>query len=90
MELDQDGDGLLSFEEFRKAPWLRDQDEDTQEDRFEALDADGDLKLSPVELGAGKNPERRRPEGRGRPKRPDEGGRGTRNGGEAARAGEAI
>ena len=42
---DEDGDGALSFEEFRKAPPHRDLGEDEQEDRFEALDKNSDKKL---------------------------------------------
>lgn len=44
--LDEDGDGAVSFEEFRKGGRIRDLDEDTQEDRFMALDRNGDLKLT--------------------------------------------
>jgi Ca2+-binding EF-hand superfamily protein len=44
-ELDKNGDGSVSFEEFRKAPPVRDLGEDAQEDRFEALDKNGDKKL---------------------------------------------
>lgn len=45
-QLDKDGDGALSFEEFRKGSGLKNLTEDEQEDRFEALDKNGDLKLS--------------------------------------------
>jgi Ca2+-binding EF-hand superfamily protein len=48
--LDQNGDGEVNFEEFRQAPANQRLDEDEQEDRFEALDRDGDLKLSGKEL----------------------------------------
>jgi hypothetical protein len=51
--LDENGDKELSFGEFRKAPWLGGLGEDEQEDRFEELDADGDLKLTPAEFDAG-------------------------------------
>ena len=44
-DLDGNGDGVISFEEFRKAPPVRDLGEDVQEDRFEALDKNGDKKL---------------------------------------------
>lgn len=43
---DRNGDEVLDFEEFRAAPWLQSLGEDVQEDRFEALDKNGDLKLS--------------------------------------------
>lgn len=49
-ELDRDGDGALSFEEFRKGPAVEHLSEDEQEDRFEALDRDGDQKLTPEDL----------------------------------------
>ena len=45
-QLDQDGDGALSFEEFRKGHAVRNLTEDEQEDRFEALDQDKDLKIT--------------------------------------------
>lgn len=45
--LDADGDGAVSFGEFRKGPMVRDLDEDEQEDRFMALDRNGDGKLTP-------------------------------------------
>jgi Ca2+-binding EF-hand superfamily protein len=77
--LDGDADGVLSFAEFRKAPWLRELGEDEQEDRFEALDKDGDLKLTPREFGAGRRPERRPAEEKALPKRPDGGMPGRRN-----------
>lgn len=49
-ELDQDNDGALSFEEFRAGPAVRNLPEDEQEDRFEALDRDGDHKITPADL----------------------------------------
>lgn len=49
-ELDQDGDGALSFEEFRAGPAFRNLSEDEQEDRFEALDRDGDQKITPADF----------------------------------------
>lgn len=45
-QLDQDGDGALSFEEFRAGPALRLLGEDEQEDRFETLDKNGDQKIT--------------------------------------------
>lgn len=67
--LDQNADGTLTFEEFRRAPMLRALDEDAQEDRFEALDANRDLKLDVAEFakiepkGEGRGP--------GKPHQPD-------------------
>jgi len=49
-ELDENGDGAISFEEFRKSPSVRDLGEDEQEDRFEALDKNGDKKLDEADL----------------------------------------
>lgn len=45
-QLDQDKDETLSFEEFRVGPAVKSLTEDGQEERFEALDKDGDLKIS--------------------------------------------
>lgn len=42
---DKDGNGSLSFEEFRQIPWIAKAGEDEQEDRFEALDKNKDQKL---------------------------------------------
>lgn len=47
---DENGDGALSFEEFRKAPPHRDLGEDEQEDRFEALDKNSDKKLDAADF----------------------------------------
>lgn len=52
-QLDRDGDGSLSFEEFREGPAVRNLTEDEQEDRFEALDRNKDLKLTPEERRQG-------------------------------------
>lgn len=49
-QLDKDGDGALSFEEFRAGPAVSGLGEDEQEDRFEAIDKDGDQKLTPGEF----------------------------------------
>ena len=49
-ELDKDGDKALSFEEFRHSPAVKNLGEDEQEDRFEALDANNDGKLSQAEM----------------------------------------
>lgn len=45
-QLDQDGNGTVTFEEFRAGPRVRDLTEDEQEDRFEALDKNHDLKIT--------------------------------------------
>lgn len=49
-ELDLDGDGALSFEEFRKGGSVKNLTEDQQEERFEKLDHNGDLKISAADL----------------------------------------
>lgn len=49
-QLDKNSDGSISFEEFRVSPMVKNLTEDEQEDRFEALDKNGDLKLSPEDL----------------------------------------
>jgi Ca2+-binding EF-hand superfamily protein len=49
-QLDQDGDGALSFEEFRKGPAVSQLSEEAQEDRFEAMDKNGDQKLTPEDF----------------------------------------
>jgi Ca2+-binding EF-hand superfamily protein len=60
--LDKDGDGAVSFEEFRVGPAVKGLTEDEQEDRFEAMDQNRDQKLtaedfpSPPPHGAGKRP----------------------------------
>jgi Ca2+-binding EF-hand superfamily protein len=46
LKLDLDADGTLSFEEFRKSPQVKNLTEDQQEERFQMLDHNGDLKLS--------------------------------------------
>jgi Ca2+-binding EF-hand superfamily protein len=48
--LDKDGDGALSFAEFRAGPMVRDLTEDEQEDRFEAMDENHDQKLAAEEF----------------------------------------
>jgi Ca2+-binding EF-hand superfamily protein len=45
-KLDLDGDGALTFEEFRKGPAVKNLTEDQQEERFQMLDRNGDLKIS--------------------------------------------
>lgn len=45
-KLDTNGDGALSFEEFRLGPAVKNLTEDEQEDRFDALDRNKDLKIS--------------------------------------------
>jgi Ca2+-binding EF-hand superfamily protein len=48
--LDLNGDGALSFAEFRAGPAVKDLTEDEQEQRFELLDRNGDLKISPEDF----------------------------------------
>jgi Ca2+-binding EF-hand superfamily protein len=52
LKLDLDGDGVLSFAEFRKGPAVKNLDEDQQEERFEVLDKNNDLKLSAADFPA--------------------------------------
>lgn len=63
---DRDGDGALSFDEFRLSPMVADLGEDEQEDRFEAMDKNHDHKLTrdelPVPMPEG---QRKRPGGHG-------------------------
>jgi Ca2+-binding EF-hand superfamily protein len=62
-EHDKDGNGSLSFDEFRQIPWIAKGGEDEQEDRFEALDRNKDLKLDASdEPPPGERPEKRMPE----------------------------
>ncbi|MEO5916643.1 MAG: EF-hand domain-containing protein [Luteolibacter sp.] len=49
-KLDTNGDGALSFEEFRKGPAVKNLTEDQQEDRFELLDRNHDQKISPEDF----------------------------------------
>jgi Ca2+-binding EF-hand superfamily protein len=49
-QLDQNGDGALSFEEFRAGPAVKNLSEDEQEDRFEAIDKNQDLKITPEDF----------------------------------------
>lgn len=56
-DLDEDQDGSVSFEEFRKAPPQRNLGEDEQEDRFEALDKNHDKKLDEADFPASPKPE---------------------------------
>lgn len=49
-QLDTNGDGSLSFEEFRVGPAVRNLTEDEQEDRFEAMDKNHDQKLAPEDF----------------------------------------
>lgn len=64
-QLDRNDDGFVDFEEFRRSPRVRGLDEDAQEDRFEALDRNGDLKLDRGELQPAP------PEGGRGPRKPD-------------------
>ncbi len=45
-KLDTDGDGALTFDEFRAGPAMKNLTEDQQEDRFELLDRNRDQKIS--------------------------------------------
>ena len=54
--LDSDGDGSLTFEEFRRGPDFKDLSEDEQEDRFQKLDHNGDHKISKEDLPAAPPP----------------------------------
>ncbi len=49
-KLDTNGDGALSFEEFRLGPAVKNLTEDEQEDRFELLDRNHDQKISPEDF----------------------------------------
>lgn len=49
-QLDKDGDGAVSFDEFRAGPQASALSEDEQEDRFEAMDRNKDQKLTPEDL----------------------------------------
>lgn len=62
-QLDTDGDGALSFDEFRAGPAVKDLDEDTQEERFEAMDRNQDRKITPEDFPP-------RPRGEGPPQAP--------------------
>jgi Ca2+-binding EF-hand superfamily protein len=56
--LDGNGDGALDFAEFRKAGFLQGKSEDEQEDRFEEMDRNGDLKIDAADFqppAAGEN-----------------------------------
>lgn len=47
---DTNKDGALDFTEFSSIPFLKDLNEDDREGRFEKMDADKNLKISPEEL----------------------------------------
>ncbi len=49
-KLDTNGDGALSFEEFRQGQAVKNLTEDQQEDRFELLDRNHDQKISPEDF----------------------------------------
>lgn len=51
LQLDSNGDGTLSFEEFRRGPSVSGLTEDEQEERFEKLDRNQDLVLSRLDFG---------------------------------------
>lgn len=56
---DANKDEALSFEEFKKLPWIENRGEDAQEDQFERIDKNGDLKLTVDEFKGG--PPNRKP-----------------------------
>ena len=65
-KLDQNGDGALNFEEFRQAGFLKDKSEDEQEDRFEEMDRNKDLKIDATDFPPppdGPKPEGGKPDG---------------------------
>lgn len=73
-QLDQDGNGSVSFEEFRVGPAVRDLTEDQQEDRFEALDKNQDLMITPEELPSSPPPrgeQKRKKAPKGKPRQAD-------------------
>ena len=67
-QLDKNGDGALSFEEFRESPMVRNLTEDEQEDRFEEMDRNDDLKLTHEDFPA--PPPREKPDRRPEADRP--------------------
>ncbi len=67
---DKDGNGSLSFEEFRQIPWIKNAGEDDQEQRFNDFDRNKDQKLDAADVPPpGEKPER--PDKPDRPDRPD-------------------
>lgn len=66
-DFDKDGNGSLSFEEFRQIPWIKDSGEDEQEHRFEDLDKNKDLKLDAADAP----PPGEKPDRPDRPDKPD-------------------
>ncbi|MEM9081748.1 MAG: hypothetical protein AAGC74_13775, partial [Verrucomicrobiota bacterium] len=71
VQIDENKDGLISFDEFRKTPHISRMNEDEAEDAFEKLDKNGDLVLDeserPKRGRQGPHPERRNPERTGKP-----------------------
>ena len=55
-KLDEDKDGSVSFEEFRKSPRVKDQNEEEQEDAFEKLDRNGNGAIEKDEFPRGLRP----------------------------------
>jgi len=51
-EFDTNGDGALSFEEFRKAPFVKDLTEDAQEAKFNEMDKNKDQKIDMADFPA--------------------------------------
>jgi Ca2+-binding EF-hand superfamily protein len=56
LKLDSNKDGALSFEEFRQGPRMKVLGEDQQEASFQALDANGDLKITVQDFAAANPP----------------------------------
>lgn len=50
-KLDENRDGVITFEEFRRGPAIAKLSEDEQEDRFEKLDRNKDLKITREDFG---------------------------------------
>ena len=55
-DLDEDKNGSVSFEEFRKSPRMKDQNEDQQEDAFEKIDRNGNGEIEKDEFPRGSRP----------------------------------
>lgn len=73
--LDANKDGTIDFAEFQQAPFARGRGEDAQEDLFEKIDANGDLKIDSQEMqrygeSAKPNPNREQQFPRDKPKKP--------------------
>jgi Ca2+-binding EF-hand superfamily protein len=72
---DANKDGTLGFAEFQQAPFARGRGEDAQEDLFEKIDTNDDLKIDPQEMqrygeSAKTNPNKEQPFPHDKPKKP--------------------